>query len=60
MQSTKKEIRDEREALSLQETQQVALEILHTVAEICEKLELRYYLVYGTLIGARGTTMWIL
>ena len=38
--------------LSMHETQQIALEILHTVAEICEKLELRYFLVYGTLIGA--------
>ena len=40
------------EALSMRETQQIALEILHTVAEICEKLDLRYFLVYGTLIGA--------
>ena len=38
--------------LSMRETQQIALEILHTVAEICEKLDLRYFLVYGTLIGA--------
>ena len=28
------------EALSMRETQQIALEILHTVAEICEKLRL--------------------
>ena len=48
----KEEMKDGREALTLQETQQIALEILHTVAGICEKLELRYYLVYGTLIGA--------
>ena len=52
MHKTNKEMRDDKEALTLQETQQIALEILHTVAEICEKLELRYYLVYGTLIGA--------
>ena len=38
--------------LSMNETQQIALESLHTVAEICEKLDLRYFLVYGTLIGA--------
>ena len=48
----KEEMNAGREALTLQETQQIALEILHTVAGICEKLELRYYLVYGTLIGA--------
>ena len=52
MHKTNKEMRDDKEALTLQETQQIALEILHTVAEICEQLELRYYLVYGTLIGA--------
>ena len=40
----KEEMNAGREALTLQETQQIALEILHTVAGICEKLELRYYL----------------
>ena len=43
---------DLRTPMTLQETQQAALEILHTVAEICEEQGLRYYLVYGTLIGA--------
>lgn len=38
--------------LSMQEVQQVSLAILKQVAEICEKLELKYALVYGTLIGA--------
>ena len=52
MQKKNGEMRADREALTLQETQQIALEILHTAAGICEKLELRYYLVYGTLIGA--------
>ena len=40
------------EPLSMRDTQQIALEILHTVAQICEERNLRYYLVYGTLIGA--------
>ena len=40
------------EPLTMQDTQQIALEILHTVARICEEQDLRYYLVYGTLIGA--------
>ena len=52
MHKTNKEMRDDKEALTLQETQQIALEILHTVARICEEQDLRYYLVYGTLIGA--------
>lgn len=38
--------------LSIKETQSVSLEILHTIAELCEKEGLRYVLVYGTLIGA--------
>lgn len=38
--------------LTVRETQLVALEILHTVAEICEQQNLRYSLLYGTLIGA--------
>ena len=40
------------EPLTMKDTQQIALEILHTVAQICEEQKLRYYLVYGTLIGA--------
>ena len=42
----------EVEPLTMHQTQRIALEILHTVAEICEAQDLRYYLVYGTLIGA--------
>lgn len=38
--------------LTIQETQKVSLEILHTVSEICEKQDFRYALIYGTLIGA--------
>lgn len=32
--------------------QQESLKILDTVAALCDKLQLRYYLAYGTLIGA--------
>ena len=38
--------------LTIKETQQISLEILHTVAEICEEQQIRYALIYGTLIGA--------
>lgn len=38
--------------LTIQQTQAISLEILHTVANICEKQNFRYYLFYGTLIGA--------
>ncbi len=38
--------------LTMQQTQEISLEILHTVAGICEDLGLRYALIYGTLIGA--------
>ncbi len=38
--------------LELAETQQIALEILKQVVNICEKQNIRYYLVFGTLIGA--------
>lgn len=34
------------------EIQQESLKILDTVAALCDKLQLRYYLAYGTLIGA--------
>ena len=40
------------EALLIQEIQAISLEILHTVASICDEQQLRYALVYGTLIGA--------
>ena len=38
--------------LDIKEVQQVSLEILKIVADICEQEGLRYFLVYGTLIGA--------
>ena len=38
--------------LSVEETQNISLEILDIIAHICECLNLRYYLFYGTLIGA--------
>ena len=38
--------------LSMQEIQAVSLEILKQVTDLCEKLELRYFLTWGTLIGA--------
>jgi lipopolysaccharide cholinephosphotransferase len=38
--------------LTIKETQQVSLEILYTITQICEKQGLRYSLIYGTLIGA--------
>lgn len=38
--------------LSIDETQKVSLNILKQVAEICERRNLRYCLIYGTLIGA--------
>lgn len=41
-----------RQQLTMKETQSISLEILHVVAEICEKQHFRYALVYGTLIGA--------
>lgn len=41
-----------KKEISTEESQAVSLEILHTVAEICELNGLRYFLVYGTLIGA--------
>ena len=38
--------------LTMAQTQAISLEILHTVAGICEEQGLRYALIYGTLIGA--------
>lgn len=40
------------EELNVKETQKISLELLHTIADICEMKGLRYYLMYGTLIGA--------
>ena len=41
-----------KQPLTMAQTQAISLEILHTVAEICEEQGLRYALIYGTLIGA--------
>lgn len=41
-----------KDELTIKETQAISLEILHTIAGICEKNKLRYALIYGTLIGA--------
>ena len=38
--------------MSFEEGKQVELDILKVFAEFCEKHELRYFLAYGTLIGA--------
>lgn len=38
--------------LSLKETQHISYEILKQVTAICEKINIRYCLIYGTLIGA--------
>ena len=38
--------------LTMQKTQSISLEILRKVADVCEELNLRYYLAWGTLIGA--------
>ncbi len=41
-----------RKKLTIKENQEEALKILVRIAEICSKLRLRYYLAYGTLLGA--------
>ena len=38
--------------LSLSEIQNMSLQVLKKVADICEEKGLKYYLIYGTLIGA--------
>ena len=38
--------------MSMPQIQQESLKILDVVSDICAKLQLRYYLAYGTLIGA--------
>lgn len=40
------------EQLTMKQTQEISLEILRTIADICEAQGLRYALIYGTLIGA--------
>ena len=37
--------------LTTQEIQSISLEILKQVTDICEQLNLRYFIMYGTLIG---------
>lgn len=41
-----------KKAISIAETQKVSLNILKVITKICDKLSLRYFLIYGTLIGA--------
>lgn len=41
-----------KQELSLREIQEASLEVLKKIAEICEQEHLRYFLTYGTLIGA--------
>ena len=41
-----------KKELTINETQTISLEILKIIADICEEQNLRYYLIYGTLIGA--------
>lgn len=38
--------------LQVRDTQRIALNILKTIAHICEEQDLRYFLFYGSLIGA--------
>lgn len=41
-----------RSPMEMPQIQQESLKILDTVSAICDQLQLRYYLAYGTLIGA--------
>ncbi len=43
---------NDKAAMSMKEIQSVSLEILKTVADICEQNNLRYSMAWGTLIGA--------
>jgi lipopolysaccharide cholinephosphotransferase len=43
---------DENKRLTLRETQKISLEILKLIASICEQNNIRYYLMFGTLLGA--------
>lgn len=38
------------EELTLHETQQISLNVLKKVIEVCEKLNLTYWITYGTLL----------
>ena len=42
----------QKKEMQMGEIQQESLKILDTISALCEKLQLRYYLAYGTLIGA--------
>ena len=41
-----------RYELTMGENQQAALQVMKSVAALCDQLNLRYYLAYGSLIGA--------
>lgn len=41
-----------KKELSIRRIQKISLEILKIIADICEKKGFKYFLVYGTLIGA--------
>lgn len=41
-----------KEELTIQEIQEISLEILHLITTICKEQNFRYMLIYGTLIGA--------
>ena len=41
-----------RKELTTKEIQAISLEVLKQIADLCDELNLRYYLAYGTLIGA--------
>lgn len=50
-----------KKQLTIEQTQAIATDILSIVADICEAQSLRYYLMYGTLIGAvrhKGCIPW--
>ena len=42
----------ERQPLTMRENQQAAAQVMSVIDGICKKLGLRYFLAYGTLIGA--------
>ena len=42
----------ERTPLTMRENQQAAAEVMSVIHDICKKLDLHYFLAYGTLIGA--------
>lgn len=51
----------ERKALTLPEIQQAAFEVLKEIARICDEQGFKYFLAYGTLLGAvrhKGVIPW--